>query len=299
MNNNLSLSDIKTFVAIVSLGNLTRAAETLGSSRAHVSRQLSQLEKDLGTQLLTRTTRTQKLTEAGEMFYQTCRSSLQAIDKAASDALEMNNAMTGKIYINSLGGVFGEEYTAKALAEFSLLYPEVQINLSFESRHINLIDEQYDLVIRAGELTDSSLISRPLMTMNMGLFASPEYLNKHGMVEHPDDLNKHRCVAGPIVKWQFQNSEGEQKDIYINPVMNCNNSRVLRQCALDGIGIIRLPSLYIEKDLKDKTLLPAVSGWNINSIPVHLIYNQQRYQPERIKVLNNFIYEWFNKKPAL
>ncbi|WP_064607887.1 LysR family transcriptional regulator [Photobacterium sp. J15] len=296
MSNNLSLSDIKTFVAIVSMGNLTKAADKLGSSRAHVSRQLSQLEKDMGVQLLTRTTRTQKLTDAGEFFYQTCQTSLEAIEKAAANVLEMTNAMTGKININSLGGVFGEDYLAKALAEFSLQYPDIQTNLSFESRHVNLIDEQYDFVIRAGEPADSRLICRPLMTMQMGLFASPEYLKTYGTVEHPDELIRHRCLAGPIVKWQFQNSFGEQRDILIPTVMNCNNSRVLRQFALEGSGITRLPSFYLKRELEEKTLVPAIKGWDITPIPVHIIYNKLHYQPERVKVLINFLCDWFSQK---
>lgn len=294
MSNNLSLSDIKTFVTIVSLGNLTKAAEQLGSSRAHVSRQLSQLEKDLGVQLLIRTTRTQKLTEEGLAFYHTCSNSLDEINKIASDIVDYNSSMVGNINVSSLGGVFGEEYVAKALAEFSLLYPNVNVDLSFDSRHVDLINEQYDVVIRAGELVDSQLVARQLMMMDTGLFASPDYLNRYGLVKNPDELDNHRCITGPITKWKFYNCEGENKEVSVDSVMNCNNSRVLRQYALDGVGIIRLPYLYIKQDAQDNKLLPAITGWEISSIPINLLYNKHSYQPERLRVFIKFICEWFN-----
>ncbi|MCG7497302.1 LysR substrate-binding domain-containing protein [Vibrio sp. Of7-15] len=294
MSNNLSLSDIKTFVTIVSLGNLTKAAERLGSSRAHVSRQLSQLEKDLGVQLLIRTTRTQKLTEEGKAFYRTCSNSLEEIDKIASDIVDYNSSMVGNINVSSLGGVFGEEYVAKALAEFSLLYPKINVVLSFDSRHVDLMNEEYDVVIRAGELVDSQLVARPLMMMEMGLFASPEYLNRYGLVNSPDELNKHRCITGPISKWKFYNSEGDTKEVCVDSVMNCNNSRVLRQYALDGVGIIRLPYIYIQQDVEEKRLLSAITGWKISSSPINLLYNKHSFQPERLRVFIQFICDWFS-----
>lgn len=296
MNNNISLLDIKAFVAIVSHGSFTNAAEALGSSKAHLSRQLNQLERTLGIQLLIRTTRTLKLTEQGERFYSRSQAALIEIEQAASDALEQNASMSGLIRINSLGGAFGEEYLSQAIAEFSLCYPDIRIDVSFDSKQVSLIEDEFDLVIRSGNLPDSRMIARHLMDMDVGVFCSPNYLQGTSSPTHPGQLKEHHCLTGTIDKWVFTHSNGESQTVQIVPSASCANSRVLLTYAIKGMGICRLPSRYAETHLRSGKLVHAIEGWSVVPIPIHLIYHMNRYQPEKLKILIQFLCDWFQKE---
>ncbi|CCN81082.1 putative Transcriptional regulator LysR family [Vibrio nigripulchritudo SFn27] len=296
MNNNISLLDVKAFVAVVTEGSFTKAAEELGSSKAHVSRQISQLEKALGVQLLIRTTRTLKLTEPGERFYSTSQSALAEIDKAASDAVEMNISVSGKIRINSLGGAFGEEYLSQAIAEFSAAYPDIHIDVSFDSKQVSLMDDPFDLIIRSGELPDSRMVSRHLMDMEIGLFCAPAYLKGAAPIRHPRDLKSHKCLTGTIDKWSLVNISEEVFSLHIEPAARCANSRVLLNYAVNGMGICRLPNLYTLEYLENGQLVRAIEGWYIPPISIHLLYTKNRYQPERLRCFIQFLCEWFRKR---
>ncbi|MBD1558078.1 LysR family transcriptional regulator [Vibrio sp. S9_S30] len=293
MNNNISLLDVKAFVAIVSYGSFTNAAEALGASKAHLSRQLSQLERALGVQLLIRTTRSLKLTEQGERFYSKSQAALMEIEQAAFDALEQSASMSGLIRINSLGGAFGEEYLSQAIAEFSMCYPEIRIDISFDSKQVSLMEDEFDLVIRSGNLPDSRMVARHLMDMDVGVFCSQDYLKGKSLPSHPSQFKEHRCLTGTIDKWTFTHSNGESQTIQVSPSASCSNSRVLLTYAINGMGICRLPSRYAETHLRNGKLVHAIEDWSVASIPIHLIYNKNRYQPEKLKTLIQFLCAWF------
>ena len=162
MQTNSSLADIRTFVTIAEQGSFTKAAEVLQSSRAHVSRQLAQLEQQLGVQLIIRTTRAQRLTPVGEQFFQQCLNSLQTINQAVIAAKDDTEQLKGGICINCVGGVIGEDILTNIISEFNLQYPDIEVELDFSSPRVDLIAEAFDLVVRMGELEDSGLVARKL-----------------------------------------------------------------------------------------------------------------------------------------
>lgn len=305
MHTSPSLADIRTFVTIAEQGSFTKAAEVLQSSRAHVSRQLSQLEKQLGVQLIIRTTRAQRLTTIGEQFFQQCHGSLHSINQAVIAAKDDTEQLQGNIFINCVGGVIGEELLAGFISEFNLTYPAINIELDFTSTRVDLISEAFDLVVRMGELEDSGLVARKLTDIKVQVLASPEYLAKSPIINHPKDLEQHNCLTGSIKRWRFHQTVGlkdvqpETLEVQVGGNFSCKSGRALINSAKSGNGIVRLPELYCEQEISDKTLMPALNvepekqQWQSPDVPLFLLYHRNIYQPTRLKLLIDFICQKF------
>ncbi|MCJ8348484.1 LysR family transcriptional regulator [Moritella sp.] len=308
MQTNSSLADIRTFVTIAEQGSFTKAAEVLQSSRAHVSRQLAQLEQQLGVQLIIRTTRAQRLTPVGEQFFQQCLNSLQTINQAVIAAKDDTEQLKGSICINCVGGVIGEDILTNIISEFNLQYPDIEVELDFSSPRVDLIAEAFDLVVRMGELEDSGLVARKLTDIKVQVLASPDYLAKHAVITHPKDLEQHNCLTGSIKRWRFHQKSRQHNNAPIHDIeihakgnFSCKSGRALINAAKNGNGIVRLPELYCDTEIKANTLAPAlISGseqeqWHSPDVPLFLLYHRNRYQPARLKVLIDFICRHFNQ----
>ncbi|WP_194436178.1 LysR family transcriptional regulator [Vibrio fluminensis] len=295
MLNNVNLADIRSFVLIAKLGNFTKAAEALEVSRSHVSRQISALEKQMGVTLLTRTTRTLRLTQAGQHFFHQCESALQLIDQALVAAVDDTKKVQGLIRVNCVGGYLGEELVAQAIAEFMQIYPQITVDLDFSSPRIDLIEDQFDVAFRMGDLEDAGFIARRLMTIEMVTLASPEYVKKYGEPTHPRELADHRSLTGSVTKWSFVSALEPSKhyDIHVKGKLTCKNGRALIKACQLGNGLIRVPKVYCEAEINRGELIPVMPLWRINSVPFSAIFHKDRYQPKRIRVFIDFISEWF------
>ncbi|WP_114765393.1 LysR family transcriptional regulator [Vibrio rhodolitus] len=298
MLNNVNLADIRSFVLIAKLGNFTKAAEALEVSRSHVSRQISALEKQMGVTLLTRTTRTLRLTQAGTRFFNQCESALQLIDQAVIAAVDDTKKVQGLIRVNCVGGYLGEELVAQAISEFMQLYPQVTVDLDFSSPRIDLIEDQFDVAFRMGELEDAGFIAKRLMTIDMVTLASPDYIKRFGNPEHPKELSNHRALTGSVTKWSFIHASESSKhyDIHVKGKFTCKNGRALIKASLLGNGLIRVPKVYCETEINSGVLMTVMPQWRIPSVPFSLIFHKDRYQPKRLRVFVDFVTAWFEAK---
>lgn len=197
---------IDEFVQVVESGGFTAAARALGVSKAHISKQVRQLEDRLGIRLLHRTTRRQALTEAGEQFYQRCTQLIGELDELSAALGEAQEIPSGRLRI-SVAGAFAERYLAPACAEFMTRYPRVQIELVFDNRIVDLIEEGFDLAIRYGELKQSDLVARRIAPRRLHVCASPAYLERHGVPTRPDQLRSHSCLVGSSDYWIFRGAD--------------------------------------------------------------------------------------------
>ncbi|GAD88664.1 MULTISPECIES: LysR family transcriptional regulator [Vibrio] len=296
MLNNINLSLLRSFVLIAQLGNFTRAAEALKVSRSHISRQMTELESELGVTLLLRTTRTLKLTSAGKTLFEQCQHALGHIDQALLAAIDDVHEMKGHIAINCVGGVLGEEILVPMLNEFMLLYPEVSVSLDFSSHRIDLIADEFDLAFRMGSLPDASFVARKLLEIEMATIASPSYIKKYGALESPKDLTQHRCLTGSVNRWHLVNkSTGNSVDVQVTGHLQCKNGRTLVNAALCGNGIIRVPVLYCKKELEANMLSHVFSDWHIPSVDFSMIYHKDKFRPERLIKLIEFIIDKFEQ----
>ncbi len=292
MNNNLPLADIRAFIAIAEQESFTRAAEILGSSRAHLSRQLNHLEQQLDVQLLIRTTRSQRLTEAGKLFFDQCRNSLQGIEQAIELAQDQNQQMQGKVRINCVGGMIGEELLSQIISEFTLENPRIQVEIDFSSERVDLIADEFDLVIRMGDLEDSGLIARKLTDLAIGTWASPNYLSKHEKISEPANLINHNCLTGSVKRWQFTKitDSAVTSEVKVFGNLTCKNGRALLKASLNGQGIVRLPQLYCQQAIAQKQLIGVFKDWQCQSVPLYLLYHKNPFMPERLSQLIEHIY---------
>ncbi len=296
MKKEVSLSDIRTFVVLAEQGSFTKAGEKLMCSRSHISKQLTQLESSLGVSLLTRTTRTQHLTPQGEGFYQRCKNSLNGISHAVDRVLESADALSGNIKINCVGGHIAENVISFLVNDFMLEHPEINIELDFSSRRVDLISGEFDFVFRMGELADSSLIARKLTDIEVGTFASPGYLLKYGKPDTPKKLTDHKCITGTVKNWHFINNETNEKyDVVVNGNLTCKNGRIMVYTAVSGNGIIRVPTLYCKSECNQGLLISLFDKWHIEPVPFYLVYAQDKHQPMRLKTFKDYTVENFSK----
>ena len=234
------------FVTVVDLGSFTLAADRLNTSKARVSQQVSALEKQLGVTLLHRSTRKIRLTEIGETYYGECTRAASIMLNAEKLISEDQSTLGGIIRINSVGGLFAEQLLSPAIADFIGAYPGVSVNIDFSSQRIDLLAERYDLVLRMGELEDSSLVARPLMKLGANIAASPSFITQFGRPSKPNELLNFSCLCGSVRRWQLKHrSTGELQETQVSGCLVSPNGHLLLDAALRGLGIVRLHNLYL------------------------------------------------------
>ncbi|WP_089139397.1 LysR family transcriptional regulator [Vibrio rumoiensis] len=298
MLNQINLGDVRTFVLIGELGSFTKAAEALEVSRSHVSKQITQLEKQMGVTLLIRTTRTLKLTDAGELFFNQCQNHLSGIEQAIHAAVDDVDQMRGHINLNCVGGHLGEDIIAPMVAKFMRQYPDITVNMDFSSHRIDLIKDDFDVAIRMGELEDAGFIGRQLLSLEMVTLASPEYLNHNrAALNHPKDLLSHNCLTGSVKKWHYQSLTKpiEDIDVTVSGQFECKNGRSLVNAALAGCGLIRVPKLYCQAEIEQAKLVEVMPEWKIPNVSLSVIYHKDRYQPKRLQALLKHFQQQFSQ----
>lgn len=291
MNTDINIADIRAFVLIVKAGSFTAAAEQLLCSRSHLSKQLSQLESALAVKLLIRTTRTQRLTEQGKLFFEQCSRSFDGIDYAIEQAIDNANTVKGLININCVGGYIGEDIITPLINDFMKECPDVRVNLDFSSRRVDLIAGEFDIVFRMGQLEDSNLIAQKLLDIEICTLASPGYLAKNTPLLLPKDLKKHQCITGSLSSWTFTSVKAANKkvDVAVDGAFKCKNGRAMINSALAGNGIVRLPYFYCHKEIANGALTPVFSEWIVPKSPFYLVYVKDKFQPARLKSFIEFV----------
>lgn len=294
MINNVNLADIRSFVLIAQLGNFTKAAEALNVSRSHVSRQISALESRMGVSLVTRTTRSLKLTYAGERFYKQCESALMQVEQALLAAVDDTEQVQGHIRINSVGGPLGEDVVANYVGQFMRQHQDITVEIDFSSPRIDLIEDQFDIAFRMGKLEDANFIGRHLSDIEMVTLASPDYLATYGEPEHPKQLLEHRILRGSVTRWSYQHQADESRyEVSVSAHLVCKNGRALVAGALLGNGIVRVPAMYCIDEIERGSLVPIMSDWKVESVPFYAIYHRDKYQPKRLKAFIDFMQQQF------
>lgn len=292
--NNISWRGIRAFICVVEHGSFTAAADTLGGSKANISQLVSELEASLGVQLLYRTTRQLSLTEVGDGYYQRCRNAMLQLDSAAEWATETMSELKGRIRMNSVGGPIGEELIAPLIMSFKKHYPDIEVLLDFSNTRVDLIEEQYDLVLRVGTMPDSTLIARSLCSLTTHYVASPEFLKQQGPITTPEVLKQLPLIYGSVEHW-IMNKGTEQRIIHIDKGVKAATGRVMRQAAITGLGVTRLADVYCHSDIEAGRLIDVLPEWS-EKTPLSLVCPPTKYQLQRVRTLIDWITENFEKK---
>ena len=283
-----TLSDIAIFAAVVREGSFTRAADKLELSTSQVSKCVNRLERALGARLLHRTTRRLRLTEAGSALYENSSSALAAIEDAKLAVSKLQGAPRGKLKVSS-STAFGAMQLPRVIRDLSAQYPELEVELVLEDRHIDLVKEGIDVAIRiTGEAPDSGLVYRRLGPNRQVICASPDYITRRGLPRTPDDLASHSCIAHsarttPRI-WHLTSSDGGQISVPINGRPTINSALAVRQAALEGLGIIELNSYLVGEDIVAGRLVRLLPQYRPKDLNFYAVYAERRFLAPKIRV---------------
>lgn len=253
-----SIQGIIAFTKVAETGSFSKAAQDLGVSKSHISKTVKQLEDDLGVALFSRSTRKIQLTAIGNRFLETCRRSLKALDTARRDIVTHSETPRGTLRV-SLAGIFGETYIAPVAIALAQKYPDLKIELGFDNRIVDLIEEKWDVAIRFGRLQDSSLRAHKIASRRDFICASKAYLDASPQLRVPSDLAHHNCLGAST--WILK-SNGRATQIPVTGNLKTNSPRVLHKAALAGLGVVKLPGSYVTDDIKKGKLLSLLEDFN-------------------------------------
>ncbi|WP_198599330.1 LysR family transcriptional regulator [Vibrio sp. 10N.261.55.A7] len=297
MDSKIDLNDMMLFIAVVDAGSFTKAADWLAMPKANLSRKVSRLEDRLGITLLERTTRAQNLTEAGHEFLAHCRRIKLEVDLAEASVEKVLNRVEGQLRVGASVGI-GHELLKPTLGQFMLDYPDVNLQLSLMNQRVDLIEEGYDMVIRIGELEDSRLIAKRLGKIQRKVYASPKYLEKNGLIEYVEELPQHDMLLMSSIqsRGKVQLECGNKSlEFQVAPKMMVDDFHVLKQMALDGVGVAIIPTYMCEKDVQDGELIPLLEDWGMPIVEVYALYPRHRLNIPKVKVFMEYVSEVFER----
>ena len=256
----MSWRGIEEFLAVVEMGSFTAGAEALGVSKSYVSKIVSELEARVGAQLLLRTTRRLSLTAAGDLFHQRCldmRASLLDVERQMA---EFQERPVGRLRVG-LSDIFGVTFMSSIVAEFSARHREISIEVVAYLRETDLVQEQFDVVIRYGKLIDSGLKARLFGYLSYGLCASPDYVERRGWPRDAAALADHDCLADLSGYFHF-NAIGSTSDrVKVSGPWKSNSGIALASAVRHGLGIAQLPISIIRDELADGRLTVLDEEW--------------------------------------
>ncbi|WP_201581927.1 LysR family transcriptional regulator [Psychrobacter glacincola] len=289
---------ISEFVYVADYESFTRAAKELGISTAQVSRQISALEKRLNIKLLYRTTRKVSLTEEGRVFYQHCRGVLDGLDAAEQAVSNLQSKPQGRIKLTA-PVTYGEQQLLPLINDFMVQYRDIEVTAFLSNQKIDLIDGGYDLAIRIGKLSDSTMMAKKLSRRTNFVCAAPAYLEKYGMPHSLSDLSQHNCLLGTRDYWHFiedgkidsgKNADKE-KNLRVSGSVQYNSGHSLVDAALKGLGIVQLPDYYVQKYLASGELVSLLNNYREPEESIWAIYPHNRHLSPKIRLLVDYLAE--------
>lgn len=280
-------------VRVVQAGSFRAAGEVLGMPKTTVSRKVSELEAQLGVQLLQRTTRRLSLTDAGVAFLDEAEGAIARLEAAQEAVTELQRDPRGRLRVTTAVTI-GELFLGPVLAEFLEAFPEVEVLLQLSDRAVDLVAERFDVAIRAGHLPDSSLIARRLGCSTYRVVASPAYLERHGTPQRPSDLSSHACLrftrSGMEMRssWPF-GSGARSSEVQVSGRLVSDDFVVLRTAAEQGLGITRLPDLLVHGAIKAGRLVTLMDDQAPPPTPLHLLHPGGGRLPARTRAFIDFV----------
>lgn len=291
---------MQAFVAVVETGSFTAAAGRLDRTKSAISRQVAALEERLGAQLLNRTTRRLSLTDAGREYHERIQRILADLAEAEASVASDREPLHGRVRLAAPLS-FGILHLAPALDEFLLQHPDVMLDMDFDDRRLNLVEEGFDVAVRIGELPDSSLVARALAPIRIQLCASPQYLERHGTPRTPQELGTHTGLLYGNVpeaqQWRLHDAAGHHYGIRPRARVRSNNGDVLMQAALAGLGVAVLPTFLTWRALAGGRLVPLLPDYHSGSTTAYVVYPSRRLLPLRVRRLVEFLAERFGGVP--
>lgn len=291
--------ELEAFVRTVDAGSFTDAAKQLQVAKSAVSRRLQDLESRLGARLLIRTTRKLSLTPDGEAFYKRAKA-LLADWKDAEDVVSNSSATLSGMIRLAAPLSFGVAHLGPALLQFKASHPDIEYDIDFSDRQIDMIAEGVDLTIRIGQLQDSSLVARKLATVRMLAAASPDYLKRHGVPNAPSDLktlSELRYAYRSEIGWTFSSRDGVEETVTMAASIRATNGDFLTAAAIAGQGVVIQPSFLMYRELAAGTLVPLLDAYTLPELGLYAVYPPTRHLSKKVRNLVDFLKDYCGETP--
>lgn len=287
----MDLNELLVFAKVVQAGGFTAAARGLRMPKSTVSRKVSELEERVGAQLLQRTTRKLRLTEVGRAYYEHCARIIAEAEAAELAVTRLQAAPHGLLRVTA---PLTFSMLGPLVADFMKAYPEVQLELVCTDRTVDLVEEGFDVAIRAGKLADSSLIARRLGSIERLVVAAPSYVKARGAPKSPKELEKHECLlfgAGREGNVWSLHAGNRSVEVPIHSRLVVNEPDMLRAVTLAGAGVALLPNIVCTTDLATGRLQRILPDWGSPGAPVHAIYSSSRHHSPKVTAFVDFLRE--------
>jgi len=286
-----TIDTLRAYVRVVETGSFTDAARELRVQQSTVSKWVAALEADLETQLIERTTRSQRVTEAGERLLAHAREILATYDAAMADLREGAPEPRGRIRV-SLPVVFGRRYLVGPLSRFAAAHGRVELEAIFSDRYVSLVDENLDVAVRVGRPVDASDRAVRLGGTGRKLVASPAYLRARGRPAAPRDLKSHDCLThtGLAASWPLARG-GRTTRVHVRGTFAANHSDALLRMAIDGHGVAMLADWLVDAPIADGALVPLLTDWTLPFAPISALVPPTRHVQPHVRALLDHLVE--------
>ncbi len=286
------LNEIVAFIAVAEYGSFTLAAEQLNSTKSGTGKAVKKLEAELGLKLFNRTTRSVRLTEEGKIFLEAAKHAIETINDAKLLLDARKDEPAGRLRVNLPIGI-GRNIVC-ALKDFTQNYPKVTVELSLSDRFDNAIKGEWDIVVRIGELDDSSFIAKKLCHVKRVLCASPEYFLRRGKPKNLSELREHdllmfRMPTGKVRPWQFQESTGSKIEVTPTPLALFNDGRTLIDAIESGLGIGQVYDKALGRLIGSEEIVELFPDMAIQGPPINALIPSGRVMPAKTKVFLEFL----------
>ncbi|MEM6711391.1 MAG: LysR substrate-binding domain-containing protein [Pseudomonadota bacterium] len=295
-----TLARMRSFTDVVRAGGYSAASRTTGRSKAILSKDVRELEDMLGVRLLTRTTRSVALTEAGQVYFDEALALLNGVSDLQERIREHGDLPRGPLRV-SAPRTYSEGILSNTILQFAQTYPQVELDLVFEDRFVDIVTEGFDAAIRISELEDSSLIARKLAPFRIVVAAAPEVLERCGVPKVPEDLadmpaivdSNHRVKRA----YTFDTPEG-RRAVRVNERIAINAPNVIRQAALAGLGFCQAPYLTVMRDVQEGKLVTVLEDYELKGVGVYAVYPERRHMTQKLRAFIDCLAEGFSDRGA-
>jgi len=290
---------VRLFIRVVDLGSFSKAAADIGIGQPAATKQVAQMEKQLGARLLHRSTHGVTATEIGALYYEKCRLIVHHVEEAQSLAALLQSEVQGALRVTT-SVAFGRRVLAPLVMRFMRLNPMLQVDLNFDDRYVNLVEQGMDVAIRMGPLADSTLGARYLGLNPWVVVASPEYLASRGTPLIPADLADHDALVYSTVqgdaRWHFAGPTGQALSAPVTGRLRSNNLSALLAAARAGMGIAALPWYVAHESVRNASVLPVLANWALPTQEIHAVYSSPRLVTAKVSSFVSWLQEQLGER---
>ncbi len=291
------LQGILLFIRVVETGSFSKASADLGITQPTATKHVAALEQRLGARLFHRSTRGVTPTEVGTAYYDRCIVIARELDEADNLVALQQSTVRGQLRV-STSVAFGRRVLVPLIIGFMREHPELQIDLSFDDRYVNLVEQGVDLAVRMGQLADSSLGASYLGLNPWVVVASPAYLEQRGTPTHPDELAQHAALVYSTVqgddRWRFVGPDGQALQAPVHGPLRSNNLSALLAAARAGMGLTTLPWYVAHASVNDGSVRPVLAQWTLPSQEIHAVFPSPRLVPTKVTRLIRWLQGQFD-----